>query len=98
MGVERVVFASSGCVYPNDLQKDPEEIVYLHEDLVRKPTGPYNRVCDNSLAKALLNWSPVVPFGEGVRSTVDWYFQNHDRERVAHDLSRALTERTHAAT
>src|SRR6185369_1285481 len=31
MGVERVVFASSGCVYPNDLQNDPEEIVYLHE-------------------------------------------------------------------
>jgi nucleoside-diphosphate-sugar epimerase len=229
MGVERVVFASSGCVYPNDLQNDPEEIVYLHEDLVRppydadnlygwaklmgelvlraycregklkgaslryftaygprcpeshavvamiarafvnqnpfvvwgtgqqvrnwtyvsdivegtiaaaeriddgravnigtmerikvvdavreilsytgkdlplefdptKPTGPYNRVCDNSLAKALLEWSPAVPFAEGVRRTVEWYFQNHDRERVAHDLPRALTERTHATS
>jgi nucleoside-diphosphate-sugar epimerase len=35
--VDRVVFASSGCVYPMALQADPEEIVYLHEDIVRPP-------------------------------------------------------------
>ncbi|MEZ5081816.1 MAG: NAD-dependent epimerase/dehydratase family protein [Thermoleophilia bacterium] len=38
-GVEKVVFASSGCVYPEDLQTDPEEILYLSEDLV---VPPYN--------------------------------------------------------
>jgi nucleoside-diphosphate-sugar epimerase len=36
-GVERVVFASSGCVYPNHLQGDPRAEVYLHEDLVQPP-------------------------------------------------------------
>jgi nucleoside-diphosphate-sugar epimerase len=36
-GVERVVFASSGCVYPNFLQGDPAQQTYLTEDLVRPP-------------------------------------------------------------
>jgi nucleoside-diphosphate-sugar epimerase len=35
--VEKVVYASSGCVYPNYLQGDPQEIVYLTEDLVKPP-------------------------------------------------------------
>ncbi|HLW79292.1 MAG TPA: NAD-dependent epimerase/dehydratase family protein, partial [Terriglobia bacterium] len=30
-GVERVVYASSGCVYPNGLQTDPSQAVYLSE-------------------------------------------------------------------
>lgn len=36
-GVEQVVFASSGCVYPNHLQSNPDEILYLTEDLVQPP-------------------------------------------------------------
>ena len=36
-GVEKVVFASSGCVYPNFLQSDPTEILYLTEDKVGPP-------------------------------------------------------------
>jgi nucleoside-diphosphate-sugar epimerase len=36
-GVEKIVFASSGCVYPNFLQSNPEEEVYLTEDLVKPP-------------------------------------------------------------
>lgn len=36
-GVEKIVFASSGCVYPNNLQSNPNEILYLTEDLVRPP-------------------------------------------------------------
>jgi nucleoside-diphosphate-sugar epimerase len=227
VGVEQVVFASSGCVYPNHLQTDSEQIVYLTEDLVRppydadnlygwaklmgelvlraycqerrlkgaslryftaygprcpeshavtamiarafvnqnpfvvwgtgqqvrnwtyvtdvveatiaaaehvadgrainvgtterikvidavrqiqeytgrkvpvqfdpaKPTGPYNRVCDNSLAAAVLGWRPQVPFAEGLRRTIDWYFDTHDAGQVARELPRVLTERTHA--
>lgn len=227
MGVDRVVFASSGCVYPNHLQTDPEEVIYLKEGLVQppydadnlygwaklmgelvlraycregklkgaslryftaygprcpeshavvamiarafvnqnpfvvwgtgqqvrnwtyvsdvveasiaaaeriddgrainvgtmerikvvdavrqileytgrdlplefdptKPTGPYNRVCDNSLGAEILGWTPLVPFDEGVRRTIDWYFETHDAQRVARELPRALTERTHA--
>jgi nucleoside-diphosphate-sugar epimerase len=36
-GVEKVVYASSGCVYPNHLQADPTQELYLTEDLVRPP-------------------------------------------------------------
>jgi nucleoside-diphosphate-sugar epimerase len=35
--VEKVVFASSGCVYPNHLQSDPGRLLYLTEDLVGPP-------------------------------------------------------------
>jgi nucleoside-diphosphate-sugar epimerase len=36
-GVQKVVFASSGCVYPNHLQTNPGEILYLTEDMVGPP-------------------------------------------------------------
>src|SRR5580692_8830510 len=32
--VDKVVYASSGCVYPNHLQTNPDEILYLTEDMV----------------------------------------------------------------
>jgi nucleoside-diphosphate-sugar epimerase len=35
--VDKVVFASSGCVYPNHLQTDPRQVLYLTEDLVGPP-------------------------------------------------------------
>ena len=37
LGGEKVVYASSGCVYPNHLQTDPGEILYLQEDMVGPP-------------------------------------------------------------
>lgn len=36
-GVEKVVFASSGCVYPNYLQSDVEKEIFLPEDVVKPP-------------------------------------------------------------
>jgi nucleoside-diphosphate-sugar epimerase len=36
-GVRKVIFASSGCVYPETLQSDPSQEVYLTEDLVGPP-------------------------------------------------------------
>jgi nucleoside-diphosphate-sugar epimerase len=36
-GVEKVVFASSGCVYPNYKQMNPHETLYLTEDMVGPP-------------------------------------------------------------
>ncbi len=223
-GVDKVVFASSGCVYPNSLQTDPHEILYLHEDLVRPPydadntygwaklmgeitlkayydqygmksascryftvygprgvenhavmamiarafigqdpyvvwgtgeqvrnwtyiddivegtllaaekiedatsvnlgtmerirvvdavqevlrytghkatlefhpempTGPYNRVADNSRARELLGWEPKVGFWDGLHRTIDWYFATKDIDEVKAILSRILTER-----
>jgi nucleoside-diphosphate-sugar epimerase len=57
------------------------------------PTGPLNRVADNSLAQKLLGWKPQVPFREGLRRTIDWYFSIKDREQVKAILSYMLTER-----
>lgn len=36
-GVEKIVFASSGCVYPNHLQQNPSQKVYLSESMVGPP-------------------------------------------------------------
>jgi nucleoside-diphosphate-sugar epimerase len=57
------------------------------------PTGPLNRVADNSLARKLLGWEPQVPFREGLKRTIDWYFATKDREQVRKILDRMLTER-----
>src|SRR4029077_8396539 len=35
--VDKVVYASSGCVYPNYIQTDPGKILYLTEDMVGPP-------------------------------------------------------------
>jgi nucleoside-diphosphate-sugar epimerase len=57
------------------------------------PTGPLNRVADNSLAKKLLGWEPQVPFREGLKRTLDWYFANKDPEQVRQILDQVLMER-----
>jgi UDP-glucose 4-epimerase len=36
-GVDKVIYASSGCVYPNHVQMNPNEEIYLAEDLVAPP-------------------------------------------------------------
>jgi nucleoside-diphosphate-sugar epimerase len=58
-----------------------------------KPTGPYNRVCDNSLGKRLLGWEPKVTFLDGLARTIRWYFQSKDQASVASQLEGLLTER-----
>ncbi len=65
--------------------------IELHPEM---PTGPMNRVADNSLAKKLLGWEPKVKFMDGLRSTADWYFASKDREQVRAILDSVLTERT----
>lgn len=57
------------------------------------PTGPLNRVADNSRAKKLLGWEPQVPFRKGLERTIDWYFSSKDQEQVEETLNRMLTER-----
>ncbi len=37
LGIEKIVFASSGCVYPNYLQTDVQKEIYLTEDVVKPP-------------------------------------------------------------
>ena len=36
-GVDKVVYASSGCVYPNHLQTNPSEMLFLSEDMAGPP-------------------------------------------------------------
>src|SRR6204780_2492000 len=36
-GVEKVVYASSGCVYPNNMQTDTKQELYLREEDVKPP-------------------------------------------------------------
>ena len=36
-GVQKVVYASSGCVYPNYMQTDPGKEIYLREEMVKPP-------------------------------------------------------------
>lgn len=57
------------------------------------PTGPLNRVADNSLAKQALGWEPQVPFREGLKRTIGWYFATKDREQVRKILERMLMEK-----
>jgi nucleoside-diphosphate-sugar epimerase len=57
------------------------------------PVGPLNRVADNSLARKILCWEPIVSFREGLKRTIDWYFSTKHPEKVRQVLDRMLTER-----
>jgi nucleoside-diphosphate-sugar epimerase len=61
--------------------------------LLDMPTGPANRVADNSLAKRLLGWEPKTLFREGLRRTMDWYFTTKQKEQVKDLLEHMLTAR-----
>lgn len=63
------------------------------ETLPHMPTGPYNRVADNSLAKKLIRWEPKVKFQDGLHKTIDWYFANKNVEEVRAQFEQKLTER-----
>lgn len=57
------------------------------------PTGPINRVADNSFAKKVLGWEPKIKFVDGLHRTIDWYYQAKTPEQVKALLGRSLTER-----
>jgi nucleoside-diphosphate-sugar epimerase len=57
------------------------------------PTGPLNRVADNSQARKLLGWEPEVKFMDGLHKTIDWYFSTKTRDGVEAILERMLIER-----
>ena len=57
-GARKVTFASSGCVYPNHLQSDTNQELYLTEDMVK---APYD--ADN-----MYGWAKLM---EGVLTSVE---------------------------
>lgn len=61
--------------------------------LTDMPTGPMNRVADNSLAKKLLGWEPKVKFIDGLHKTIEWYFSTKNKDQVKRTLNKMLTER-----
>lgn len=71
-------------------QSGHEAKTELHPEM---PTGPVNRVADNSRAAEILGWKPEVSFREGLRRTMDWYFASKDREEVKGILEKKLTAR-----
>src|SRR2546425_3805950 len=64
--------------------------IELHPEM---PTGPLNRVADNSLAKKLLRWEPRVKFMDGLHRTIEWYLSTKNLEEVEKVLDHMLTER-----
>ena len=63
------------------------------KSLPEMPTGPYNRIASNRLAKELLDWEPKVMFREGIQHTIDWYVKNRNPEEIRSKLEFMLTER-----
>jgi nucleoside-diphosphate-sugar epimerase len=61
--------------------------------LPHMPTGPYNRVASNRLAKELLDWEPRILFREGIQRTIDWYVKHRNPDEVQANLQSMLTER-----
>lgn len=61
--------------------------------LPNMPTGPLNRVADNSLAKKLLGWEPKVKFIDGLHKTMDWYFSTKKKENISKVFNKILIER-----
>jgi len=57
------------------------------------PTGPLNRVADNSLAKRILGWEPKVKFNKGFKLTAEWYFKNKKQAEVEKNLNILLLNR-----
>jgi len=64
--------------------------IELHPEM---PTGPMNRVADNSLARKLLGWEPKVKFVDGLHRTIEWYYSTKDKDEVRAILKERLTER-----
>jgi nucleoside-diphosphate-sugar epimerase len=91
--VDKVVFASSGCVYPNHLQRDPDEILYLTEDLVGPPYD-----ADNMYGWAkLMGEMTLRAYGTewGLRSASCRYFtvygdRGHENHAVIAMIARAF--------
>jgi nucleoside-diphosphate-sugar epimerase len=57
------------------------------------PTGPLNRVADNTLARELLGWRPRTMFMEGLHRTIDWYVASKKCEEISSTLEEMLTHR-----
>jgi len=57
------------------------------------PTGPLNRVADNSLAKKLVGWEPQVKFVDGLNRTIEWHISARNKKDVIAKFDQMLIAR-----
>jgi nucleoside-diphosphate-sugar epimerase len=91
--VEKVVYASSGCVYPNGLQADPSQTVYLTEDMVGPPYD-----ADNMYGWAKLMGEMVLRAYHkdwGMKSACCRYFTAYGPRGVENHAVIAMMARAH---
>jgi UDP-glucose 4-epimerase len=67
----------------------PKKIIH---DL-SKPQGVISRAADLTRARKVLGWEPKVPYREGIKKTIEWYFAHKSKQEVKANLDRILTER-----
>ena len=94
-GVQKVVYASSGCVYPNHLQTNPSEILYLTEDMVGPPYDADNLY---GWAKLMAEMTLRAYWAEaGLKSANCRYFtvygdRGHENHAVMAMIARAFVK------
>lgn len=95
--VEKVVYASSGCVYPNHLQTNPGEILYLTEDMVGPPYDADNMY---GWAKLMAEMTLKSYHAEtGMKAACCRYFtvygdRGHENHAVIAMIARAFVKQT----
>ena len=94
-GLQKIVYASSGCVYPNHLQTDPGKILYLTEEMVGPPYDADNMygwvklMAERTLQAYHQEW--------GVRAASCRYFtvygeRGHENHAVIAMIARAFVK------
>jgi len=93
--VDKVVYASSGCVYPNFAQADPNEEIYLREELADEP--PFD--ADNMYGYAKLMGELSLKAYAGLKSASCRYFtvygeRGKEDHAVMAMIARAFVEQS----
>ncbi|MCI0628977.1 MAG: SDR family NAD(P)-dependent oxidoreductase, partial [Acidobacteria bacterium] len=93
--VEKLIYASSGCVYPNYIQTDPNEILYLTED---KAGPPYDADNLYGWAKLMAEMTLKAYYRDfGMKSACCRYFtvygeRGHENHAVIAMIARAFVK------
>ncbi len=96
-GVQKIVYASSGCVYPNHLQTDPGQILYLTEDMVGPPYDADNMY---GWAKLMAEMTLKSYYAEaGMKAACCRYFtvygeRGHENHAVIAMIARAFVKQS----
>ena len=61
--------------------------------LIDKPVGVLHRALDGRLAKQKCGWQPQMTFEDGIRKTIEWYTETHERHTVREQLASLLMRR-----